>query len=101
MELSWTLPSQISHTSEEDAAVATEILKFYTDNGQVADLGPDNFQNITDMLTDSYFAFANHLFLKHHLKHSSATTYQYKLKLFDVCAEPRTALNNTNTHLPL
>ena len=74
--------TQISHTSEEDIAVATEILKFYTDNGQVADLGPDNFQNITDMLTDSYFAFANHLFLKHHLQHSTATTYQYRFSYY-------------------
>ena len=74
--------TQIIHTSEEDIAVATEILKFYTDNGQVADLGPDNFQNITDMLTDSYFAFANHLFLKHHLKHSTATTYQYRFSYY-------------------
>ena len=40
--------TQIIHTSEEDIAVATEILKFYTDNGQVADLGPDYLQNITD-----------------------------------------------------
>ena len=64
--------------SREDIDIATEILEFYTGEGGLGSLGPDNFWNVTEMFTDSFFTVANHLFLQHHLQHSVGKTYQYR-----------------------
>ena len=71
---------QSHHTeiTEQQIDIATEMLNFYTDNAGVENLSPDKFWNVTDMFTDSFFTFANYLFLKHHLEHSTAKTYQYR-----------------------
>lgn len=71
---------QKHHTeiTEEHKIIATEILNHYIDNIGIENLSPDNFWNMTDLFTDSFFTFANHLFLQHHLEHSNANTFQYR-----------------------
>ena len=63
--------------SDMEVEISAEILEHYSENG-IQNLGPDDLQNITDMFTDSFFTWANYLFLKHHLGHSMAKTYQYR-----------------------
>ena len=76
---------QQHHTeiSDEEIVIATEILNQYIDNAGVESLNPDNFWNITDMFTDSFFGWPNYLFLKHHLDYSSRNTFQYRFS-YDV-----------------
>ena len=46
--------------------------------GGLESLGPGSLWNMTDMFTDSFFAYGNELFLQHHLSHSTANTFQYR-----------------------
>ena len=75
---------QKHHTeiTDDDIATATEILDYYTNGGGLASLGPDSFWNITNMFSDSFFTYANYLFLEHHLQHSTANTFQYRFSYF-------------------
>ena len=75
---------QKHHTeiTDDDIRMVTELLDFYTDGGGLESLGPSNFWNITNLFTDSFFTYANHMFLKHHLIHSEANTFQYRFSYF-------------------
>ena len=64
--------------SPRDIEIATEILNFYTGGGGPQTLSPDNFWNVTEMFTDSFFWVGNYLFLRDHLRHSTGKTYQYR-----------------------
>jgi len=72
---------QLHHTesSPEDAALAHQILDYYTDGGGASVLGPHNLKNMTDMLTDSFIWFGMDLFLDNHLPHALGNTFQYLL----------------------
>ena len=67
--------------SDMEVEIAAEILNHYSENG-IENLGPDDLQNMTDMFTDSFFTWANYLFLKYHLQHSTARTYQYRFSYY-------------------
>ena len=75
---------QKHHTdiTENDIETATDILDYYTNGGGLETLGPDSFWNITNMFSDSFFTYANYLFLEHHLEHSTANTFQYRFSYF-------------------
>merc|ERR1712142_82071 len=75
---------QKHHTdiTENDIETATDILDHYTNGEGLETLGPDSFWNITNMFSDSFFTYANYLFLEHHLEHSTANTFQYRFSYF-------------------
>ena len=61
-----------------DVEIATEILNFYTGGGGPLSLNPENFWNVTEMFTDSFFWVGHRLFLRDHLQHSTGNTFQYR-----------------------
>ena len=71
---------QKHHTeiTDQDRLVSAEILNHYIDDIGIENLSPDNFWNVTDMFTDSFFIFGNHYFLQQHLEHSTGRTFQYR-----------------------
>merc|ERR1719369_1058272 len=75
---------QKHHTeiTDVDLEVATEIIDYYTEGSGLESLGPENFWNITNMFTESFFTFGNYLFLQHHLQHSRVNTFQYRFSYF-------------------
>ena len=73
---------QLHHTEIQpaDVSLAHDIINFYTDGLGAGDLSPQNLQNMTNMLSDSFFWFSVELFLDKHLPQTQGNTFQYLFK---------------------
>ena len=73
------LQKHTSEITEQDIKLTKEILDFYCGPLEQLDQTTD-FDNISKMLTDSFFWFGAHRFLDLHLKHATGNTFFYRNK---------------------
>jgi hypothetical protein len=76
------LPAQVHSSEVTNATVvlATRLLTAYT--GGIDALGPEVFQNLTELFTDSFFWYAADRFLELHLPRARGNTFQYRFSYF-------------------
>ena len=72
------LQKHTSEITEEDVKLATSILEHYC--GPLAELDSSQFDNFTNMASDSFFFYGVHKFLCLHTQHSQGKTFFYRDK---------------------